>query len=166
MTSRITALSEHASTIACTLQTLEGAQGIRGMALLDSLDEILAFAKQVLNKTHLAWSVHTGGGNSYKCSLYAKSNAAQMCTTEVDMLKAALLSSKFHMLVFGDMTACPCVTCPCKTSQCDHCQPPVRHISEYGMLALLAIVQLRYCILKLACDVAHSSGRVLCRSEL
>lgn len=89
---------EHTLILACTLQTLEGAQGITGMALLDSLDEILAFAKHILNKTHLAWSVHTGGGNSYKCSLYAKSNAAQMCTTEVDMLKAALLSSESSCL--------------------------------------------------------------------
>ncbi len=90
--------TEQLQIMACMMQTLRDAQGVGGVALMDSFDEILAFAKQVLNKTHLAWSVHVGGGNSYKCSLFAQSNAAQMQTTEVDMLKAALLSSK-HLLI-------------------------------------------------------------------
>lgn len=63
--------------------------------LFDSFDQVLDFIVQIRDKTHLAWSKHVGGGNSYKFALYAQSNAAQMCTTEVDMLKAALLSSEF-----------------------------------------------------------------------
>ena len=80
------------------LQTLERARTPGGTLLLDNLADIQAFAKQVLNRTHLAWSVHVGGGNSYKCLLYAQSNAQQMCTTEVDMLKAELLKSKSEFL--------------------------------------------------------------------
>lgn len=76
------------------LQTLEKAETLRGTKLLDDLDDVKAFAKQVLFRTHLAWSVHIGGGNSYKCSLYAQSNAQQMCATELDMLKAELLKSE------------------------------------------------------------------------
>lgn len=63
--------------------------------LLDDTAEIADFADQVLNKTNLAWSVHVAGGNSYKCSIYQQSNASQMSITHVDMLKAALLGSKF-----------------------------------------------------------------------
>ena len=76
------------------MQTLEKAHTARDTKLLDDFDDIKAFAKQILSRTHLAWSVHVGGGNSYKCALYAQSNAQQMCTTELDMLKAELLKSK------------------------------------------------------------------------
>ena len=71
--------------------------------LLDDTAEIADFADQVLNKTNLAWSVHVAGGNSYKCSIYQQSNASQMSITHVDMLKAALLGSKFTT---HDMTVC------------------------------------------------------------
>lgn len=77
---------------------MERARTPGGTLLLDNLLNIEAFSKQVLNRTHLAWSVHVGGGNSYKCLLYAQSNAQQMCTTEVDMLKAELLKSKPEVL--------------------------------------------------------------------
>ena len=63
--------------------------------LLDDTSEIADFADQILNKINLAWSVHVASGNSYKCSIYQQSNASQMSITHVDMLKAALLGSKF-----------------------------------------------------------------------
>lgn len=76
------------------VQVLTGAMGRNQRRLFDGYQEIADFADQILNKTNLAWSVHVAGGNSYKCSIYQQSNASQMCITTVDMLKAALLSSK------------------------------------------------------------------------
>ena len=82
------------------LQTLEVAVGKDGVMLLDNSDQVLDFVEQIRDKSHLTWATHVGGGNSYKCLVYAQSNAAQMCTTDIDMLKAALLSSEsFHILL-------------------------------------------------------------------
>ena len=88
------------------VQTLEGAQGRDGIMLLDNVGHVLDFVGQICGKTNLAWSVHVGGGNSYKCQLYAHSNAVQMCATEVDMLKAALLSSESANIACTSLLVC------------------------------------------------------------
>lgn len=76
------------------MQTLEEAPGRTERKLMDDLDEFQAFAKHILNKSKLAWSIHAGGGNVYKATLFYHSNAAMMSLDRVDKLKVELLSSK------------------------------------------------------------------------
>lgn len=71
------------------------AEGRGGTSLFDDVRQVEAFTNHILDSTSMAWSVHVGGGNSYKVSIYVNSNSQQMIATAVDVLKAELMRRKF-----------------------------------------------------------------------